>query len=405
MAYGNVVPALKVYEMPSGPGKAKELMTTTERLIYYLDLLEKRKHIHRSESIGKPVDKDELGRLRSDITAIRADLLADVDKFTASLKDEIADVVRAPLKKISFKAAGEGREPILTIAAAGGGGTSLDPLFKKWDEYHDQFVKTYKLSDVQQQKSQKLLEECKAEMRQYLASDDVKRQLADYNHWVAERPKIELTYMAGQMAPYATGQVLALIMDKQVTGLDQTPPANLYQREEDAYYDLAKGYETHANGLPSRLALLLENPKTKAYPLDPVKPSKLIDTIDMVTMWTLTIAGACLLLGFFSRTGALVAMVFLVLTYLTYPAFPWLPMPPATEGNPLFVNKNVVEFAALFVLLTVPTGRWFGIDALIYYFFQPRAQPQGQPRPTSGGQVNGNGHAQPTVFSVQCSVG
>ena len=28
------------------------------------------------------------------------------------------------------------------------------------------------------------------------------------------------------------------------------------------------------------------------------------------------------------------------MTYLTHPPFPWLPLPPNTEGNPLFINKN-----------------------------------------------------------------
>jgi hypothetical protein len=40
-------------------------------------------------------------------------------------------------------------------------------------------------------------------------------------------------------------------------------------------------------------------------------------------------------------------------------------LPPNTEGNPLFINKNVIECLALLVLATFPTGRWMGLDALI----------------------------------------
>jgi hypothetical protein len=36
-----------------------------------------------------------------------------------------------------------------------------------------------------------------------------------------------------------------------------------------------------------------------------------------------------------------------------------------TEGNPVFVNKNVIECLALLALASMPTGRWMGLDALI----------------------------------------
>jgi len=54
------------------------------------------------------------------------------------------------------------------------------------------------------------------------------------------------------------------------------------------------------------------------------------------------------------------------MTYLAFPPFPWYPQPPNTEGNPLFINKNAIECLALLSLACMPTGRWMGIDALIY---------------------------------------
>ena len=53
------------------------------------------------------------------------------------------------------------------------------------------------------------------------------------------------------------------------------------------------------------------------------------------------------------------------MTYLAVPALPWLPTGPPGEGNYLFVNKNVIEMLALFALAGIPTGRWFGVDALV----------------------------------------
>ena len=94
------------------------------------------------------------------------------------------------------------------------------------------------------------------------------------------------------------------------------------------------------------------------------KAEKAIAGMDRLTMWTLTVAGLCVLFGLFTPVACLVCAGFLVLTYLTHPPLPWYPLPPGTEGNPLFVNKNVVECLALLVIAVHPTGRWLGLDAI-----------------------------------------
>lgn len=87
--------------------------------------------------------------------------------------------------------------------------------------------------------------------------------------------------------------------------------------------------------------------------------------MDKVTMWFIVAVGGCLLAGLFTRIACVLGTAFLVLTYLTHPPFPWFPLPPKTEGNPVFINKNVIEGLALLVLATFPTGRWLGLDALL----------------------------------------
>ena len=87
--------------------------------------------------------------------------------------------------------------------------------------------------------------------------------------------------------------------------------------------------------------------------------------MDKVTMWFIVAVGGCLLAGLLTRLACLFGTAFLVLTYLTHPPFPWFPLPPNTEGNPVFINKNVIEGLALLVLATFPTGRWLGLDALL----------------------------------------
>ena len=67
---------------------------------------------------------------------------------------------------------------------------------------------------------------------------------------------------------------------------------------------------------------------------------------------------------------------FLVMTYLSSPPWPWLPPGPPSEGNPLFINKNLIEAFGLFVVLCHPTGRWLGLDALIDYLLFGRKKPK-----------------------------
>jgi uncharacterized membrane protein YphA (DoxX/SURF4 family) len=97
---------------------------------------------------------------------------------------------------------------------------------------------------------------------------------------------------------------------------------------------------------------------------EPTEPSR-GQLIDRVTMWFLLTVGVCLMAGLFTRVACVLAAGFLVMTYLAHPAFPWYPQPPNTEGNPVFVNKNVIEALALLALACYPTGRWLGLDALV----------------------------------------
>lgn len=101
------------------------------------------------------------------------------------------------------------------------------------------------------------------------------------------------------------------------------------------------------------------------------KPAKsqFLESLDWRTRWGITAIGIMLLAGLFTRIACLAGVAFLVMTYLTHPPFPWLPLPPGTEGNPLFVNKNVIEALALLVIMVHPTGRWLGIDAVIHRVF------------------------------------
>jgi thiosulfate dehydrogenase [quinone] large subunit len=86
---------------------------------------------------------------------------------------------------------------------------------------------------------------------------------------------------------------------------------------------------------------------------------------DACVMYGLVFAGACLLLGLFTRLGCVLGIVLLTLFYLAQPPWGWTPQ-PGTESNYLFVNKNVIEALGLCVVMAFPTGRFIGLDAVAY---------------------------------------
>ncbi len=127
--------------------------------------------------------------------------------------------------------------------------------------------------------------------------------------------------------------------------------------------DLTKDGEGFLNDAKADL-VKLAGLDAKDAPVEPTPKSKIL-TLDYLTMITLTAAGACLIIGLGTRIAALACAGFLILTYLTHPPFPWIANPPGTEGNPVFINKNMIETIALFVIASVPSGSWLGIDGLI----------------------------------------
>jgi len=85
-----------------------------------------------------------------------------------------------------------------------------------------------------------------------------------------------------------------------------------------------------------------------------------IGTLDLVVAALLVAVGLSLMLGLFTQTGCIGALGLLAMFYLS--AIP-MGLPEArAEGTYLIVNKNLIEAAAVLVLLTFRTGRIAGLD-------------------------------------------
>ena len=86
--------------------------------------------------------------------------------------------------------------------------------------------------------------------------------------------------------------------------------------------------------------------------------------IDRSVKVALLLIGLSLLLGLFTRIGAVAALFFLSLFYLLYVPTLGVPQPNA-EGTYLIVNKTLIEAIAVLVLLAFDTGRIAGLDLLL----------------------------------------
>lgn len=172
--------------------------------------------------------------------------------------------------------------------------------------------------------------------------DEYRAKVAEYRSLGAARLKKMGKDVEKAHRPAVRGEVAALRTELQ--GL-------LDKRNEEMRKSLAA-------------VLTPDQAKRKYTPPAPGKP-EIIQWIDRLTIWTLLVVGVCLMLGLFSRLAALGGAGFLMMTLLTHPPLPWLPDPPNAEGHYIFISKNVIEMVALLMLACIPTGQWFGLDALV----------------------------------------
>ena len=91
--------------------------------------------------------------------------------------------------------------------------------------------------------------------------------------------------------------------------------------------------------------------------------SSWLPTIDHVVSIGLVLIGLSLILGLFTQAGCLGAIALLAMFYVAQVPTHGL-HEPGSEGAYLFVNKNVVEAAAIFAVFAFRTGRIAGLDRL-----------------------------------------
>ena len=97
-----------------------------------------------------------------------------------------------------------------------------------------------------------------------------------------------------------------------------------------------------------------------------------LSTVNQLNMWGLTAIGLGLVLGCFTRLASAAGILVILMFYLCNPPFVGYFYSVPTEGSYLIVNKNLVELAALVVVLLTGSGRVAGLDRLIHALVRGR---------------------------------
>ena len=77
----------------------------------------------------------------------------------------------------------------------------------------------------------------------------------------------------------------------------------------------------------------------------------LMKTVDLMNMWGLTAIGLALILGLLVRPAAFFGFMLLLFYFVAQPPF----LAPSADGHFLWIDRNVVEAAALLAVMLVPT--------------------------------------------------
>jgi uncharacterized membrane protein YphA (DoxX/SURF4 family) len=353
----------RMVKATSPDGKANEVpKTAAQRIVEYRAKLAEVADLrdHKLPSLGRDVEKARLTKAKADAVQVRRELLDDLDQEVGKhLREGLNDILKEKLARLGLPTPPTGEDAVKFLLPPSDGKSLPEPYDATFDEYYKLVVDTFKLGPEQMTAAETKLTAAKKRTAEWLAKKETKELPARY-------------------AGYDQAAMLTLLAES----LSSVPGAPLFAVSAAAPYRqwVQNDARAQMSAMKAAVNSALTDDQSKGVPPPEERRWTFLRVIDQLTMWGLTIIGACLLLGLFTRTNCVLAAGFLVLTYLAAPAFPWVPTPPNNEGNYLYVNKNLVELLALLVLATTESGKWLGLDAMLAWFFgrkkpRPRARP------------------------------
>jgi uncharacterized membrane protein YphA (DoxX/SURF4 family) len=265
-------------------------------------------------------------------------------------------------------------------------GSRISPLLDQaWNEYLERFAERYKLTDEQRQLAELKLRQAEDQAVLWLLGQkdhgdvhEVEKTFGGASVKVRKTSLARLNDYRDKVHEYR--QIMNVELPSFGRDVEKQRLGALKAELTRTRGELLAELETP---LQESLKTVLTEEQVKLGPLD-IPPRPLFaassvaeareivghwnrtDWIDFATRYGLTLIGACLLVGLFTRTACIGGAGFLLLFYLAMPALPWLPESPKSEGHYLYINKNSIEMLALLTLATTCSGRWMGLDGLVH---------------------------------------
>ncbi|MFV0505735.1 MAG: DoxX family protein [Bacteroidales bacterium] len=91
---------------------------------------------------------------------------------------------------------------------------------------------------------------------------------------------------------------------------------------------------------------------------------RLLPIVDLCVEWGLVVIGACLIMGLFTRLFTVLGIIMLLFFYLSHPPCISTNYAMPSEGSYLWIDKNLIEIAALALTSSFRTSRIMGLDGL-----------------------------------------
>lgn len=95
------------------------------------------------------------------------------------------------------------------------------------------------------------------------------------------------------------------------------------------------------------------------------KNTTMVNIADWMNVIGLTAIGLLLIIGLFERPALIGGVVLLAFYYLSHPPLIGMQYAMPSEGNYMFVDKNLIELVLMVLLYTLPTSHIVGLNRLI----------------------------------------
>lgn len=92
----------------------------------------------------------------------------------------------------------------------------------------------------------------------------------------------------------------------------------------------------------------------------------IVNVVNFLNQWGLFLIGLGLILGVFTKIASYAGLLLLAMYYLAYPPFIGIEFQLPPEGSYLIVNKTLIEFFAMVMMIIFPTSQIIGMDRFIF---------------------------------------